>query len=121
MLTLSACNTMQIGSEDNYKKELQVYVGKDIANVVKDHGHADNLSQAPNGNRLFIYVNSETSTSPVNCQTTSKGKQHCTGGDVSESLCKTYFEVDQNNIVTSYSFKGNNCKSCESKDAVLCF
>ena len=120
IFTVTACSTIQIGSEDNYRNELQAYVGGDISNIVEKRGHADYLSQAPNGNRLFVYSTFRTSTSPISCKTDSQGKERCTGGDTSEHSCKTYFEVNSRNIVTDYSFKGNDCSSCKSKNTLLC-
>lgn len=117
---LSACGSIQMSSMENYSKRLEVYVGKDIANVINAYGHADNLSQAPNGNRLFVYTHYRTFTTPVNCQINDQGDERCTGGNINELWCKTYFEVDSTNVVKAYSFKGNNCVACESDDALMC-
>ena len=101
---------VQFGSEENYSIELQKYVGASVENVVKDLGYADYLSQSPSGNRLFVYSRAFTSTSSVNCRVDGIGSQNCTGGNAFEFWCKTFFEVDEENLVVDFSFKGNNCK-----------
>ena len=118
---ITSCGTVQFSSEENYRNELQKYVGESIEIVVNDLGHADNLSESPNGNRLFVYSSAFTSTSPVNCSTDSQGIETCTGGNTNEYWCKTYYEVDDENLVVDFSYKGNNCKKCDTDDVLLCF
>jgi len=120
-LFLSACGTMGIGSEQNYRNDLKLYIGKPVDVLVNNIGHADSLSAAPNGNKLFVFNNSSSYTAPVNCKTNSNGYQSCTGGVTSESWCKTFFEVNSKNIVVAFTYKGDACSSCESKDVWLCF
>ena len=117
---MTSCGIIEIASEDKYHKELDKYVGGKIETVVTDYGQADDVSEAPNGNRLFIYVSSNTSTSPVTCTTNAQGKNNCVGGNTSHNWCKKYFEVDNNNIVLNYSLKGNSCRWC-SGNVLLCF
>jgi len=119
-LTISSCGTLEIASEDKYKQILDTYLNKPIDNVVKDRGQADNMSQSPNGNRLFVYSSLKTSTSPVTCNTDINGNKNCVGGDTNHNWCKTFFEVNFENIVTDYSFKGNNCRWCLSDNLLLC-
>ena len=115
-----SCGIVEIASEDKYHKELDKYVGNKIEIVVADYGQADDVSEAPNGNRLFIYSSSSTSTSPVTCTTDAQGKNNCVGGNTSHNWCKKFFEVDSTNIVLNYSLKGNNCRWCK-EDVFLCF
>lgn len=107
---LSGCGGAGFGSEEEYRNSLQHYVGASIDEVVRDFGYADYLSEAPSGNRLFIYSRSITSTSPVSCRSDSLSSQVCTGGSAYEFWCKTFFEVDAANLVVEFSFKGNNCR-----------
>ena len=121
LLLIASCGTMEMASEENYRASRQEFIGNPIDSVVANFGHADSLSEAPNGNRLFVYSSSHTSTSPVNCETDFRGDEKCTGGDTSEHWCKTYFEVDESNTVVDFSYKGNSCATCKSESTVLCF
>jgi hypothetical protein len=107
---VTSCGGAQIDSDENYRIELQKYVGASGENIVADLGYADYLSESPSGNRLFVYTKSFTSTSSVNCWTDGISSQVCTGGSAFEFWCKTYFEVDDENLVVDFSFKGNSCK-----------
>lgn len=118
-VALSSCSTLEIASETKYQQIMDSYVGKDISAVVKKLGYADEMIEAPNGNRVYVYISSSTSTSPVKCEKDASGNTKCTGGNTSTNWCKTYFEVAPNNTVKAHSYKGNNCRWCKS-DAMLC-
>lgn len=116
----ASCGTIEIASEDKYREILDKLVGDDIKGVIDEYGYADNVSRSPNGNKLYIYSYSSTSSTPVSCTENSKGETDCSGGNTSHNWCKTFFEVDNNNIVIAYSFKGNHCRWCLSDDVLLC-
>lgn len=118
---VAACSTVQFASDDNYRNELKEYVGHPIDMVVNFMGHADYMSSAPNGNKLYVYTSSGSSKTPVTCRKDLSGNEQCTGGDIRTYQCKTFFEVDSGSIVVDTSFKGNGCGTCASKDALLCF
>ena len=117
---LTSCGTIEIASEKNYTHQLDGFVGKNIDDVVGAYGQADSVSQAPNGDRVFIYMSSGVTSTPVTCSTDSNGKQNCSGGGTSYNWCKTYFDVNNANQIVSYSLKGNDCKICISKNVLIC-
>jgi hypothetical protein len=116
---LSSCGMLEIASNTKYQEIMDGYVGKDVSSLIKDFRYPDNIMPAPNGNKLYVYESSNTSTSPVTCNKDLSGNTNCSGGNTSTNWCKTYFEVDLNNVVKNYSYKGNNCRRCKS-DAMLC-
>ena len=120
-LLLIACGVVEIATKEKYHKELDRFVGGKIERVVSEYGQADDVSESPNGNRLFIYTSSNTSTTPVTCTTDAQGKNNCVGGNTNHNWCKTYFEVNSKNLVLNYSLKGNNCTWCSNKNVLLCF
>ncbi len=119
--SLIACSGIQLASEENYKESLNQFIGKPVDDVVDKLGYADQRSEAPNGNRLFIYSTSQMTTSDTICSKDNNGDRICSGGDISIAWCKTYFEVDHQNTVVAYFFKGNSCGICDSKKTFFCF
>ena len=120
-INIVACGSFQVGTEAGYNKQLEKYIGQKIDTVVNELGYADSTSEAPNGNKLFVYSMLYTYTTPVNCSAYFHGIQNCTGGDSSVHWCKTFFEVNNMNTVIQFSYKGNACSKCESDDALFCF
>ncbi len=118
---VSACSSVQFVSDENYRDELNKYLGKSVSVVVDAFGHADYVSQAPNGNKLYVYADSDTSKTPVTCRKDLSGNEKCTGGDIRTYQCKTFFEVDGGSVVVDTSFRGDGCGTCANKDALLCF
>lgn len=119
-LLLSSCNTMQVATEKSYKNQLDQLVGKPITAVVDSFGQADSISEAPNGNKLFVFAKSEIQQASEECKTDRYGFKHCVGGETVEKWCKTYIEVDDQKQVIAYSYKGNACATCSSKDVSVC-
>lgn len=118
-IALSSCSMVEIASEKKYQQIMSSHVGKDVSVLINDFSYPDEIMEAPNGNKLYVYASSSSSTSPVNCKKDLSGNTSCTGGNTSTSWCKTYFEVGSDNIVKEYSYKGNNCRWCRS-DVMLC-
>src|SRR5690554_4530278 len=112
-LLLSACATTA-----NYEKVLSSWVGHDVNELVGSWGYPANSFKAPNGNTVYAYSSSGSYTMPTN--TTSNynvygnsvyGSSTTTRGQTLNFWCQTFFEVNENNIITTWSWKGNNCKS----------
>lgn len=109
VIFLNACSSIETKNEA-YAESLDKYVGQDIQLVVDDLGHADQVSEAPNGNRLFVYHDKSNQSWPSDCYYSRYAGRMCSGGEIKERWCKTYFEVDANNKVLEHSFKGNYCR-----------
>jgi hypothetical protein len=63
-----------------------------------------------------MYSSSGAVTLPTQTNSTSSlhgstvyGKSTTTGGQTINLSCVTHFEVDQNNQIVSWRYKGNNC------------
>ena len=113
MLFLSACATTA-----NYEKVLGTWVGNDVDVLVGSWGYPAKSFKAPNGNTVYAYSSSASYTMPTNTTSdynlygdTVYGNTTTTGGQTLNYWCNTYFEVNEQNIITSWSYKGNNCKS----------
>jgi len=100
----------------NYKKAVSSWVGAGADTLVSSWGYPAATFQAPNGNTVYEYANSESYTTSrfttyqYNPQT-GGGYATTYGGDVLNFYCKTYFEVNAEKKVVKVSFKGNSCKA----------
>jgi hypothetical protein len=112
-LFLNACATSA-----NYEKILDSWVGSNVDELVISWGYPVNSFKAPNGNTVYAYSSSSSYTMPTN--TTSNynvygnsvyGSSTTTGGQTLNYSCQTFFEVNENNIITTWRWKGNSCKS----------
>lgn len=108
---MCACATSQA-----YKNKVEMYVGGNIDQVIEDFGLPDNQITSPNGNNVYVYSVLEHSTSPKTCSTDANGVYNCTGGNSSTDWCKTFFEINKENVVIKTSFRGNDCKACAPND-----
>lgn len=119
VVATSGCETLLMGTGEQYRIATQSYIGESIDSIVDQFGYADSLSEAPDGNRVFVYSSFHVNNSPVDCSEDSNGNHSCSGGDISQNWCKTYFEVDSGNIIVNVSSKGNGCGIC--REGSLCF
>lgn len=107
-LFISACATIA-----NYEKVLNSWVGHNVDQLVASWGYPVNSFKAFNGNTVYVYSSSGSYTMPTN--TTSNysvyGNSTTTGGQTLNFWCQTFFEVNESNIITTWTWKGNNCKS----------
>lgn len=115
-----SCGILEIASEEKFRQSLHRYIDKPIDDVVRRYGYTDHTSQSPTGNRLFIYSSSRSTRSPVSCKTDASGDTECRGGNTSNKWCKIFFEVNNENIVVNYSYRGNNCKYCTNGNRLYC-
>ena len=92
MLFTTAC-TSPSQREEEYQELINThYIGENIEDIVEKFGHADSLSAAPNGNRVFVYSSFNIDSKPVSCSKDKNGNQSCSGGSTTQRWCKTYFE-----------------------------
>lgn len=106
----------------NYKKSVTSWVGADATALVNTWGYPARTFEAPNGNTVYEYDNSESYTTSrfttynYNPETGS-GYANTYGGDTMNFNCNTYFEVDAAKKVVKASFKGNSCKATAPEEA----
>tara|TARA_R110000744_G_scaffold354759_1_gene461186 strand:+ start:1395 stop:1766 length:372 start_codon:yes stop_codon:yes gene_type:complete len=110
---LAACSTTA-----SYEKILKTWVGHNIDTLVSSWGYPANSFKAPNGNTVYAYSSSGSYTMPTNTTSTYNvngnqvyGNSTTTGGQTLNFWCKTFFEVNEKNIITTWSWEGNNCKA----------
>jgi len=113
VIGLSACATTA-----NYEKILNSWVGANVNQLVSSWGYPENSFTAPNGNTVYAYNSSGSYTTPTNTTTTYSGygnsvyaNTSTTGGQTYNYTCQTFIEFNQKNIITTWSWKGNNCKA----------
>ncbi len=112
-ICLGACATTE-----NYEKILKSWVGHDVNELVGAWGYPVNSFKAPNGNTVYVYSSSGSYTMPTNTTATYNvygnsvyGNSTTTGGQTLNFWCQTFFEINDSNTITTWSWKGNNCKS----------
>ena len=110
-------------STANYSAALKTWQGSNIEDLVRVWGYPDQNGKAPNGNRLYIYSYHEQGERPTYIDpgyTTvvqKHGKTIVTntptmtyGGGTYDYRCKTWFEVNKDNVIVNVSMRGNDCK-----------
>lgn len=116
-LALQGC-----ASTDKYNEMLDTWIGADINKLVDVWGYPQNTIEAPNGNKVYVYNQSSSYQLPEVKTTTSNhaisgnnisgtSTSYSTGGVAVNQQCTTYFEVDDNNKILKWTWKGNNCKA----------
>lgn len=106
----------------NYKKAVNSWVGADAAVLVTSWGYPSKTFEAPDGNTVYEYSNSETyTTSRITTYQyspqTGSGSAVTYGGNKVNFSCDTYFEVNKDKKVVKASFNGNSCKATRKKEA----
>ena len=101
---------------DFMDKALGSWVGYPIEAVIKSWGYPDS-QQTIAGKNIYIweekstYQDSTYQTSKV--KTDSKGRTYVdtysSGGSTHELLCRKILEVNSDNLVSGYQYKGNAC------------
>jgi len=112
VIGLSACATTA-----NYEKILSSWVGHNVDELVSSWGYPANSFKAPNGNTVYAYSSAGSYTIPTNTTSTYNvygnsvyGNTTTTGGQTLNFTCQTLFEVNESNVITTWSWKGNSCK-----------
>lgn len=107
LLLLSACATT-----GNYEANLNSWRGRTPEELIEKWGYPDGTFDHPNGNKVYIYSNSRStaSVSPSIYQ-----NPYTPGTDITvtnnTSWCKTYFEVDDRGLISTWRWEGNACRS----------
>ena len=98
---LSACATTA-----KYEELLNTWLGQNINTLIDSWGYPENSFEGPNGNKVYVYSDSESYTSPTQTYGTTT-----TGGYIYSLSCQTFFEVNSSNVIVKWRKKGNNCKT----------
>lgn len=110
---LSGCATSA-----KYNAILDTWMGHDVNELVNSWGYPQNSFKAPNGNTVYVYGSSGSYTMPTQTNTTYNvvgntvyGNSYTTGGQTLNFWCRTFFEVNDQNIIVNWRWEGNNCKA----------
>jgi predicted small secreted protein len=117
-LLLSACATSENNvNKEKYKNELREWIGQDVNELVAAWGASGDSTKGSSGNIIYEYISAEIYTTPtkdrysfISYAGAVSGGLTRTGGQTKELWCKTYFEINESNIVIRWGWKGNNCK-----------
>lgn len=118
---MTSCSGFMFANEEGYRDYLSTFNGKPISEFTKINGQADGISESAAGNKVFVFKESDFSSTSGYCSTDKKGNTSCTSGSTSVSSCTTYIEVNKDNIIVGSSFKGNNCHRCPPVTVKSCF
>tara|TARA_B110000211_G_C14059107_1_gene544723 strand:- start:620 stop:1000 length:381 start_codon:yes stop_codon:yes gene_type:complete len=99
-----------------YEETLTSWLGSNINSLVASWGYASQSFEAPNGNKVYVYTNSNSYTTDT---TTTKAYDIFTGNPIYKSSggqtmiysCQTFFEVNKKNIIIKWRYEGNSCRS----------
>jgi len=115
MISLTGCAT-----QAKYDRRLGTWVGHSVDELFSRWGYPTSSFAAPNGeDTVYVYPTGTTVTIPsqtsysgqVTPWGTYSGSGYTWGGQSINLWCKTYFVVNKNKMITSYSYEGNACVS----------
>ena len=98
-------------SSEKYSAAMDSWLGADVNKLVDSWGYPDNTLKIANGNTVYIYNRSTSYTTPVTVVNPVYGTSYASGGQTVNLDCQTFFEVDKNNQIVNWQWKGNNCVS----------
>jgi len=96
-------------------KCIKSWIGYPLDNLIKQWGYPDEEKNIA-GKKLYVWVDYDYDTNTNSggfkiSSTDKKGREtvFSLGGDTAVEYCKKTIEVDNSNIITNGSWKGNNC------------
>lgn len=122
---ISGCVTTRPTAE-GYKQLMDQYVGIHASELEDRMGYPDKISEAFNGDKVYVYDKRSSYTTPVKSKTTytkavevngvvmkpAKSETKTTGGDTITRYCTTYFTINKSSgIVEKIRWEGNSCKA----------
>lgn len=100
------------------------WVGKNVGQLIEQMGYPDSNYILPNKNRVYVYKKMRTyssvSTPTVvafdrNLPSTTSYRENSLivayNYEISEEVCKTFFEADTKGIIVKWRARGNRCVS----------
>ena len=98
ILLLTSC----IKYENKFEKTLDTFVGKGYQSIVDHWGHPTDSYAGPNGNDVIHYLREKDITS-------SSPDRYDTEGEPIEDYCDVYFELDKDQNILNYTYRGTYC------------
>lgn len=119
IILLVGCLTVALSvsaGEPYMDKALSSWVGYPIEAIIKHWGYPDN-QQTIAGKNIYIWEDRTTSQEDTYqrsyVKTDKKGRtyvdSYTSGGGTYDYYCRKIIEVDSNNKISGYSYKGNSC------------
>lgn len=106
----------------NYQQKLNKWQGARAQDLVSEWGHPDSSIKLANGDSVYMYFRQQLYTTPsypmpsftpLGTPVYSGGMPTNYAGSASGQTmnlyCRTWFEINPQNIIVSSRFEGNNC------------
>ena len=93
---------------EKYGQILDSWMGSNIEELMNSWGYPGGSFDSPNGNKVYVYSNTGSYTTPVTTSTVD-GIVTTHGGYTLNFSCTTYIETDAFGTIVTWSWKGNNC------------
>lgn len=113
ILLLSSC-----ASTAKYEAILDGWLQQDINKLINEWGYPHNSLQLPNGNIVYIFGSSDSGITPAQTYTHYRAvgdklyaDSVVTGGYAYNYWCRTFFEVNADNVIVKWRVEGNSCIS----------
>jgi hypothetical protein len=102
---------MSLGKTAKYEAKINSWIGADINKLIESWGYPESSFEAPNGNKVYVYSQDSSYTTPmVTNVNPSTHTAYTYGGRTVQRLCNTYFEVDSTGKIIKCTWKGNYCR-----------
>ncbi len=118
LLMLVILLTAGCATTAKYEALLNEWVQQDINQLIDEWGYPHNSLKLPNGNTVYIFGSSDSYITPVQTYTRYHAvgdKMYAdtmvTGGNAYTYWCRTFFEVNDKNIIVKWRVEGNSCVS----------
>ncbi len=116
MLLLTGCATTA-----NYQQKLNQWHGAPAQQLINAWGYPDSSVKLPNGDWVYMYLHQQTYSAPVSSVPAfrPRGAPDYSMGSYNYPIpaqtvslyCRTWFEMDHQNVIVNTNFEGNNCVS----------
>ncbi len=106
----------EVQAEPFMDKALSSWIGYPIKAIIDSWGYPDNQQNIA-GQNIYIWEEKTTMQDSTYeksyVKTDKKGRTYVdtytSGGGTTEFYCRKIIEVDENNIISGYKYKGNSC------------
>ncbi len=113
-LFLTACAT-----QAKYEAKVEQWQGRNINDLIAKWDYPDSSFKAPDGNTVYVYSSQmqyveppdEDFIDPMNPYGAPVFVYQVGGNDTITYWCKTFFVVNDKNIIIHWYLRGNNCVS----------
>ena len=94
-------NPEQVATTKKYEKILDSWMGETDSNLISSWGAPSSTYEMSNGNKMLTFINSNSGPTVMIGNMLMPSNWHC----------KTEFTVNPKNIIVSWRYEGNSCRS----------